>query len=201
MEQAQIDEMMDTEAGRELARQHQANKLAERQAIADQIGTVRKQRGIEVTPLSEAEKKALATVEAAEKSLQDAKEKHRLAQAKHQKAKAASDARISSLERELVQTAPDEIDAFIQSLRDEVEEIRQNGPTTRSEPTGRTFVDSGRPVMRHFSNSRSVDCRMRAIREAISTAEGFKRQVLGDLDDRLMQLRDDLPELVMEQLG
>ena len=201
MQQTAINEMMDTDAGRELARQHQANKLAERQAIADQIGTARKQRGVEVTPLSEAEKAAMVAVEAAEKALRDAKEKHRLAQAKHQKAKAASDARIKSLEKELIQTAPGEIDVFIQSLRDEIEEIRQKGPTTRSEPTGDVFVESGKPVMKYFSNSRSVDRRMRAIREAIGIAEGFKRQVLGDLDERLMQLRNDLPELVMEQLG
>ena len=201
MQQTAINEMMNTDAGRELARQHQANKLAERKAIADQIGTVRKQRGIEVTPLSEAEKKAMVAVETAEKTLQDAREKHRLAQAKHQKARAASDGRISSLERELVQSAPGEIDAFIQSLRDEVEEIRQKGPTTRSEPTGKVYADSNKPVMRHFSNSRSVDRRMRAIREAICTAEGFKRQALGDLDERLMQLRDNLPELVLEKLG
>ena len=201
MQQTAITEMLDTDAGRELARQHQANKLAERQAIADQIGTARKQRGIEVTPLSEAEKAAMATVEAAENTLQDARDKHRLAQAKHQQARAKSDARISSLERELVQSAPGEIDAFIQSLWDEVEEIRKKGPATRSEPTGRFYADSNKPVMRHFSNSRSVASRMHAIREAVVTAEGYKRQALGDLDERLMQLRDDLPELVMEQLG
>jgi hypothetical protein len=41
---------------------------------------------------------------------------------------------------------------------------------------------------------------IRAIRDAIDTAQGFKRKVLVDLDERLRQLRDGLPELVMEEV-
>lgn len=201
MQTAMMNEMLDTDAGRELARQYQANKLAERQAIADEIDAVRKQRGVEVTPLSDAQKTAMKAVGAAQQALRAAEERHCITQAKYQRVKAGFDARIKRLEKELVQSAPEEIDAFIQSLQDEVEEIRRSGTTTNSEPTGKSYVDSGKPVMRHFSNAKSVDCRMRATREAIDTAESYKRKVLVDLSDRLRQLRDDLPPVVMEEVG
>jgi predicted KAP-like P-loop ATPase len=201
MEPAIMNEMMDTDAGRELARQYQVNKLAERQAIADEIIAVRNPRGVETTPLSDAQKAALEAVETAQQALEVAEERHRLAHAKHLQVKARFDARSKTLEKTLIQSAPEEIDVFIRSLRDEVEEIRRNGITMNSEPTGKVYVDSSKPVMRHFSNASSIDRRMRAIRQAIDTAEGYKREALDDLDVRLRELRDGLPELVVEQVS
>lgn len=172
MESAIMNEMLDTDAGRELARQYQSNKLAERQAIADEIDAVREQRSVEVTPLADAQNAATEAVEVAQQTLKAAEEKCRIAQSKHQQAKASYEARIKSLEKELFLSAPEEIDVFVQSLWNEVEDIRKKGVTTHSEPTGKTYVDSGKPVMRHFSNAKSVDSRMSAIRQAIDTAQG-----------------------------
>ena len=42
---------------------------------------------------------------------------------------------------------------------------------------------------------------MRAIRQAIDAAQGFKRKALVDMDERLRQLRDGLPKLEIEEVG
>ena len=61
-----------------MARQYQASKLAERQIIAHEIEVVKKQQGVEVAPLANEQKVALTVVEAAQKALREAEERHRL---------------------------------------------------------------------------------------------------------------------------
>ena len=194
-----INEILNTEAGQKLTRRYQEEKAEARMQRVNERAELRTQRGESLKPLTEELTKVSRDVENAQAMLKQAEEKHRIVQAKHSQIKASYDSRITRIERELVQTAPREIDRFIESLRDDIDKLRRAGISSRQEPTGRTYA-SGVAEMCGFSNAKSLERRLQAMRDAITTAERYKLTACDSLQDQLDQLVEKLPPVVMEEV-
>jgi len=194
-----INEILNTEAGQELTRQYREEKAEARRKKVNERAELRTQRGEAMKPLAEELTKASRAVENAQGMLKQAEEKHRIAQAKHNQIKSSYDARITRMERELIQTAPSEIDQCIQSLRSNIDKLCRAGISSRQEPTGRTY-NSGVAEMRGISNAKPLERRLQAMRDAISTAERYKLTACDDLQDQLDQLIEKLPPVTMEEV-
>jgi hypothetical protein len=191
MENAMIDEIMQSEAGQELVRRYQQDKRQQRREQFQALAELRARRGEARKPLLEKLGRTRQAVEAAQSSLKQAEEDRQVQE--------SFDAQIRRIERELVTTAPTEIDAFIQSLWDEIEALRQNGTASRQEPTEKIYA-TGELEMRRLSNQRSLERRMAALRETAAVAEKYKLQDIEDLQERLDALVADLPPVAMEMM-
>ena len=171
-----ITQLLNTKAGKKLANEYQAEQDQERTDLFTELDVLRKKRDASLPGLNRALSKATADCVELTSKLESAKIRERTATAKLQQAKSSHASHVVLINKELMKSAPPEIDKFCESLHEEAHHLRSNAITSP--------FDSG--------YTQSVNARATAIRETITEANKLKL-VAGDIRTSLEQLHDALP--------
>lgn len=185
---------LDTESGRTALAEANAAHLAERQKLREEVERIRTDAEKRIPKLEaamrEARARALESAEKHRKSLQALAE----AEAAHRTAAQGSERRIAQLEAELRRSADPLIDAFIEQLHEEHQNLRDRIDVVLERAEYGKPDRSGR--RNRVSNKSDIDARLVGIIDAIRAAERLRLEVGGeDLPARLEKLRARLPEI------
>lgn len=199
-DQAVINRLVQSEAGRKAAADIMRDHTAERMDLKSRAEKLRRERGERTRELADAEAAARKRVEAARRELSEAEQAHRQSDMAHRQAAAHYTARIQKLERQLRATAPATIDEFIAWLDDAADECRATVITEKARKTDKLNTHTSEPVKEYFSNAPSLRNRLETIKAARQEAERLKDLVLDhtDVQERLDALRDNLPAVEMQ---
>ena len=194
-----LKRLVEGETGQRMAAAIMREAMAERIKISADIETLRRERGEKTAPLNADTAAKRAKLDAARAALAAAENEYNAA-AQHEAATAGSyDARIAATERKLIATAPACIDALLTELSDMESEAKATQILQRRQATNRINTRTSGTIMKVYSNAASLRERLEAIRHAREEARKLKGRVLSDADinERLQQLRDTLPEIQM----
>jgi len=181
-------------------------EASKRKVIADRLADLRTEQGATLPALKKAAEVALTRVESARQALKAAELNHAAAAGQYLAKGLDLGNQIDRLTAQLRDSAPIEIDDFIDEMRTRYEEDRRKLQVL--ERRGKINpLDDSRPLIVH-TNLQALNARLEAIREAISAAEALKvAPVLPlDIEARLVALRKgvmaiDLGEVERSLLG
>lgn len=179
-----LSDFLSTPFAQEAMARHERQQAEHRQSLRDEIVAIKARRGDELRPLEAEATTAKAEVERTRQALDQAEQLARQIEAKIYQVKQHADGKVRRLERELVKSAPAELDEFIAEMRGEIDDLRARGISHDETRTNRP----------------SVEARLAACRKAISEAERLKLHVVDDLSDRLGWLRRELPAIIMQKI-
>jgi hypothetical protein len=196
-----INRLVQSEAGQKAKQAILRDMTAERMNLKAQAETLRKERGKQLRELNDAAAVAQQHLEAARKTLTAAELEHRQAAQAQGQTRAHYDARITKLERQLLETAPAVIDDFIGWLADQEHDCRETEITERAQKTDPPKINThtDEAVREYWNDGASLQERMAAIRNARAEADGLKGLILDadDIQQRLDALRESLPAVEM----
>jgi hypothetical protein len=160
--------------------------------VADRLSELRAEQTATLPALEKAASAALARVESAREALKVAERNHAIASGQHLSKSLNLGNQIDRLIAQLRDSAPIEIDDFIDEMRQLHEEDRRKLQVLERRGNMNPLDDS-RPLIFH-TNLQALNARLDAIREAISAAETLKvAPVLPlDIDERLKVLRKEV---------
>ena len=195
-----LNRLVKSEAGKQAAAAIERDRTAERMNLKAQGERLKRERSERGRELADAEAAARQRVEAARKELTEAEHAYMLADSTRRQTAAHYNARIDKFERELVATAPAGIDEFLAWLADQENACTATEIQERGQPTKKlSKLFTGGFIHEVWTNAASLKERLEAIRAARQAAETLKARVLDDADieARLDELRDGLPEIEM----
>ena len=172
-----ITQLLNTKAGKKLANDYQAEQDQERTNLFTELDTLKQKRDAELPGLNSVLDKAITACTEAQTKLESAKVRERIANEKVVKAKASYSSHVVRINKELMKSAPPEIDKFCESLQEEAQHLRSNAITSP--------FDSG--------YTQSVNSRATAIRDVTDKANKLKLESVGDISTELKRLYDALP--------
>lgn len=151
-----------------------AEALAERRRLKEEIATLRAEIETTLPPLRAREDKALAAVRAAEEALQQARQRYQQAAGETRSAVSRHDHERDVREARLIETAPEGLTEFQRSLDALAQQVRRRGPVVevggKHWLTGRALPDT--------SNYPQIVQILNAIRESREAAEAMKMEAL-----------------------
>lgn len=183
-----LEQLRDSPEGRKLQQQREQSWLAGRRRLAEELGEVIDGLVANAPKLRDAEAKLAEQVRKAEERLQAL----RLSSGASEERQIRNrlEHRKTQLEGELLQTAPAEIDGFINELSAEWERVRARGIDVS--PARRNLLGE---MEGGESNAEAVRARMEGLREAQRQTESLKLAALTpeELRKRLDALRAAIP--------
>jgi hypothetical protein len=167
-------------------------EAAARNVVADRLSELRAEQTATLPALEKAANAALARVESAREALKVAERNHAIASGQHLSKSLNLGNQIDRLIAQLRDSAPIEIDDFIDEMRQLHEEDRRKLQVLERRGNMNPLDDS-RPLIVH-TNLQALNARLEAIREAISAAEVLKIAPMLplDIDERLKVLRQEV---------
>ena len=196
-----ISRLVSSEAGQKAKQAILRDMTAERIALKGQAEMLRKERGKQLRGLNDAAAATEQHLAMARKALTKAEQEHRAATQAQAQRKAHYTARITKLERQLLETPPAAIDDFLTWLADQEHDCRETEITERAQKTDPPKINThtDEAVREYWNDGASLQERMAAIRNARAEADGLKGLILDtdDLQQRLDALRESLPAVEM----
>lgn len=172
-----IEQLLDTKAGKQLAKDYQTEQDQERADLFTELDTIKDQRNTELQTLNLALTKETADYDEAQRALELAQTTKHTATVKLNQAKFAYTTRVSCIERKLIKSANPEIDKFCESLNEEASKLRS---TAIKVPPDMVYTSS-------------VNTRVSGIRNAVDKANKMKMAAVANISSELQQLYDALP--------
>ena len=195
VKQQTITRLLDSDAGKAMAAEVEAQRLVERRTHVEAIKALREREATEIPPLREAVKKTdVARFKVAD-ALKKANRVYDTARSAHDGAAASLTAAITMQEGALRTSADPSIDAFIVELRDLRDHMRRTGWDRIKVETNRIDSFANR-IFKHVTNREAFLRRIDAIHfEAIPAAEALRLEALtaDELATRIAKMRDGLP--------
>lgn len=176
------DNFINTTQGREAFDAYQVEKLKQHTALFDDIAALKQKRNDELKPLNAAHDVATKQCNTARHAIVHAEHVRRTAEGKVVQLTASYKHRIARIENQMRNTAPPAIDIFCTELKEEAQELRDRGIARAHKQ----------------SNAKSLNARLLAICNAISTAQAMKVKAVADITTELQQLRSALPAVIMQ---
>jgi len=195
-----VKKLVESEAGRKAAAAIQRDWTSERMNMRAQIEVLKRERGELSRTHADDVEATRKRMEAARAALTKTDTEHRQAVITQKQTRAHFDARIKALEGKLRATAPQAISDFIEWLGDEESLCKETGIIEHATPTDKINTFTSELIKQYFSNAKSLDARLKAIRAARAEAGTLKARILegDDLQQRLDSLRDSLPVVAMQ---
>jgi hypothetical protein len=178
-----------TKLWKEAEQAARAEVQAERERLVGEIEAIRRTEEANVPLRAEKLAKARSAIQKAERALAEAQRAYQASRAEDHGARSTATTRISQMEQQLRQTAPEAINAFIQETYDLLDHTRA---TYRPTKPGRLVNDSGQERVQNFPNQEAFTGRINAIQGAIGEAETLKLSADLDIEHRLGELRRNL---------
>ena len=175
-----IEQLLNTPAGQQLAKDFNAEQDKQRSDLFNELDSIKQRRNSELSELNRSLEQATSACVAASAKMEAVKIRERTATAKLQQAKGSYSSQVARINKELMKSAPPQIDTFCESLHDEATKLRSTAIKT--------------PPDMVYTNS--VNARVSAIRDLVDKSTKLKLVDVADIGSTLQALRAGLPAIV-----
>ena len=189
-----LEQLKTSNIGKQLEADFQSETLKKRQAAAAEIKRITAELVKALPGLLQAREKAKADVEAAQESLQKARQAFDRAHGTLHNFTVRADGRRNTQEQILRSSYPGEIDAFKDAMRELLTRTRLKGIESRDRGDRSILDDKWKPEV--YSDSKSVHARLKYLQNAIAEAEELKLQPLPvkEVLERLQEMKRQVPK-------
>ena len=177
-----IEELLSTTPGKALVKSYQAEQQQKRTDLFTELDTIKDQRNTELQTLNIALTKTQTDCDKAQQAFELAQATKHTASVKVSQAKAGYSSQVTRIEKEMMLSAPPEIDTFCESLQEEATKLRS---TAIKSPPDMVYTNS-------------VNARISTIRDTADKATKLKLVDVADIGSTLQALRAGLPAIVMQ---
>ena len=174
-----IEQLLNTKTGQKLVNDFNVEQDKQRSDLFIELEALRKKRDADLPPLNRTLEQATVDCDEAQRVLELAQATKHTASVKVSQAKAGYSSQVTRIEKEMMLSAPPEIDTFCESLQEEATKLRS---TAIKSPPNMVYTTS-------------VNARVSAIRDAADKANKLKLVDVADISSELQKLYDALPPM------